>query len=331
MNESDGEASFGFGLLSACVGDGSFFGSPPASPFTALLRRIEEGEEGEEGGGGGEGGEGVNRQLNWPEGWTQPAPLQTPPPPPPAPLRRDPGSAPLWCAGDDSKTPRLVHSARRPVYAQRCRRGAARGSNSCESAFGLQLQLLSERLGLPAVLVHHARRLLEGYQWAVLQQSACGRGVRCSLSPAGVAAEAAAAVFLACREEHCPRSFVEVSRAAGLTRRALNRAITRVLRPRRACGGRSDAPAPPPPARPEAFLPRMCAQVGLGFAVERAARRLILGQGASGPASPVVRAAGALVDAARLSPAHLRQLAQLWGLSAFALNKRQHNEPAASA
>lgn len=146
------------------------------------------------------------------------------------------------------------------------------------------IKTLCERLRLPKSVVCHAE-LLASRQIAESTVSHA-RLLRARRSGIGLSVLAVAYVFAACRQEGVPRSFIEISRNASVSIRMLHRCLRYITLDNILGASRLRR------AKAIQYLPKLCAELGYSYAIERKARELLIKHGTD-EASPTAQAAGA--------------------------------------
>lgn len=141
-----------------------------------------------------------------------------------------------------------------------------------------EITCLCSRLHLASRVVNEAQRIATRH--ALNTNS---KGIRNQR----VSAFTAAYVFAACRQEKVPRSFVQISRACGVTTRQLSRRLHQIAS-KPVLGSFLKR------AKAIDYLPRLCAEAGYPFKCEREARDLLEQRGVC-ETSQIGQAAGALL------------------------------------
>lgn len=141
-----------------------------------------------------------------------------------------------------------------------------------------EIESLCDRLNLASRIVNEAQRLATRHALCSADSSST-RNQRMS-------AFTAAYVFAACRQEKAPRSFVQISRASGVTIHQLSRRLRHIA-------SITIVGANLQRARAVDYLPRLCAEAGYPFKIEREARDLLLARGFN-ESSQIAQAVGAL-------------------------------------
>lgn len=182
------------------------------------------------------------------------------------------------------------------------------------TAMTKQLEQLGDFLQVAPCIQDRARGYLQRYYVHCVEKT--GKGPHEQRSGRGITPICAALLFLACRQEGCSRSFVEVAAHAGVRIKRLNKSLQNLRRALSLIVGFTFRRP-----RAEEYLPRLCGLAHVPYTKEREAVRL-LARARVPEASQVAQAAAALLLVLSPTPhlyPHLNLLATASSVSAATL------------